>query len=330
MKAFYLLIPLLLPCTIFAQPAEKNKEVEQIIITKKATDDKKLNITVDGDKVTVNGEPGNSANNSTITVIRRKIKDQDVFRDPDSSRINNIIVRRQIALSQPMNKAMLGVSTQKTDQGVEIINATDESAAQKAGLKEGDIITEVDRNKIEAPDDLSKAIKDKNPGDKVTVVYLRNKKQYTAVAELTRWKTPETAWNYEIAPDVNFDLENMMSRSPRIVQGFRFPQNRNDEVIVVGQASMRPKMGVKIQDLEEGAGVKVIDVQKGSDADKAGIKEGDIIKELNGTTITGTDLMSSLVRANRTNSPIKLKIDRNGKIQNIEVIVSKKIKTADL
>ena len=36
---------------------------------------------------------------------------------------------------------MLGVITEKTDEGVKIQDITKESGAEKAGLKEGDIIT---------------------------------------------------------------------------------------------------------------------------------------------------------------------------------------------
>ena len=54
---------------------------------------------------------------------------------------------------------MLGVTTEKADKGVEIQDITKESAAAKAGLKEGDIITKIDDKKIEDPDDLSEAIK---------------------------------------------------------------------------------------------------------------------------------------------------------------------------
>lgn len=51
------------------------------------------------------------------------------------------------------------------------------SAAQIAGLKEGDIILEFNAEKITADNDLTKILQKYNPGDKVTLKVLRDKKE---------------------------------------------------------------------------------------------------------------------------------------------------------
>ncbi|HRO85058.1 MAG TPA: PDZ domain-containing protein [Niabella sp.] len=329
MKSIYYLSLLLLPCNIFAQTTDKNKEAELIIITKKADDNRKLEITVDGAKITVNGKDLSTDKNSNITVRRRKIKDIEAYNALGYGSENFDIAGRQLTLASPPNKAMLGVSTKKTDQGAEVVNVNEESAAGKAGLKEGDIITSVDKNKIETPDDLSKALKDKNPGDKVSVVFLRNQKQNTVVAELTKWQSPDfpmiTVQGFPIEP--NRKITGLYSMpAPGISEGS--PLSRKN-VIVMGRPTT-PRLGIKIQDLESGSGVKVLEVAAGSDADKAGLKQGDIIMEVNGAPINSTDTISAMVASNRSQTPLKLKIERNGKAQNLEVKFSKKIKTADL
>lgn len=231
---------------------------------------------------------------------------------------------------------MLGVVTQKNDLGAEVMNVTEESAAAKAGLKQGDIITEVDNNKIETPDDLSKAVSNKNPGDKITIAYLRNKKQYTAIVELTKWSTPE-GWvtgdgrSFTIPAMPNFDIEEFRGKLGDLQNKQRnFRQYNYDFPNFSYGSPASPTMGIKIQDTETDGGVKIIEVRKGSDAAKAGLAEGDIIKEVNGTTVRNTDTMISAIRANRSNSSVKLKIERGGKTRNIDVIFTKKIKTADL
>ena len=103
------------------------------------------------------------------------------------------------------NHAMLGVTTEKADQGAEIKTVTKESAAEKIGLKEGDIITKIDDKKIENPDDLSAAIKAHKPGDKVTVTYLRDKKEQKATAELTKWKGVNVFGT--TTPGLNFKMD---------------------------------------------------------------------------------------------------------------------------
>lgn len=80
MKSISLLAAFLFAGLLFVQAQEKNKEeAEQIIITKKGTGNEKLNIVIDGDKVTLNGEPVRSDKNSKVTITRRKIKDLSVW-----------------------------------------------------------------------------------------------------------------------------------------------------------------------------------------------------------------------------------------------------------
>ena len=49
----------------------------------------------------------------------------------------------------PMNKAFLGVATKASSEGALIVDVNEGSPAAKAGLKEEDIITQVNKEKIE-------------------------------------------------------------------------------------------------------------------------------------------------------------------------------------
>lgn len=331
MKAHYVLLALLLPTMGFAQNRNQNKEAEQIIITKKGATDGPMNIVIDGDKVTVNGRRVDADKEADITVKRKKIKDLDVYNEEgfqDRGRSFNFNMNGERGLAP--NKAMLGVVTQKTDDGVTVVNVSEESAADKAGLKEGDIITAVDGKKIDAPDELSAAIKDKNPGDKVSIAYKRDGKSYTSQATLTKWKAPDTmdlnrgGGNSFSVPDIDFN--DLMRQLPN-QQG-----NGNRNFRFYGAPAMEsnaPKIGIRIQDLEKGEGVKILDVDKGSDADKAGLKSGDIIREINNQEVNNTDQASRAIRGTRKAS-LEFRISRNGKSQTLTVTQSARIKTADL
>jgi hypothetical protein len=65
-----------------------------------------------------------------------------------------------------------GVLILRGDNGEPAITA--DSAADKAGLKEGDIILEFDGQKIDAENSLAKIVSNYNPGDRITLKILRD------------------------------------------------------------------------------------------------------------------------------------------------------------
>lgn len=67
-----------------------------------------------------------------------------------------------------------------TNNGIYVGQVTDDGAAKAAGLKEGDVITEIDGKKVTRFGELQELLSTHKPGDKVTVKYLRDKKAHTA------------------------------------------------------------------------------------------------------------------------------------------------------
>src|SRR5262245_59413799 len=88
----------------------------------------------------------------------------------------------------------LGVSTERLsnrakdslniDGGARVAAVTPQSPAEKAGLKEGDVILAVDGQKVFSPEDLSEIVGEKESGTDVEINYLRKGKPRTARAEL--------------------------------------------------------------------------------------------------------------------------------------------------
>src|SRR5205823_1639113 len=161
---------LIAPVAIHAQD-EKTKEkektdkkdVEQIIITRKGDKKEKVTVEINGDKITVNGKPIEDMKDGDITVNRHNGSSVYSY----TPRGNNWTWNGEGDMfGENENAAMLGVVTEKVDEGVKITDVTDESGAEKAGLKEDDIITRVDDKKIEDPDDLTKVIRSHKAGEK--------------------------------------------------------------------------------------------------------------------------------------------------------------------
>ncbi|MGM0635654.1 MAG: trypsin-like peptidase domain-containing protein [Bacteroidota bacterium] len=80
------------------------------------------------------------------------------------------------------NKEKLNTTT---SQGFYIADVDKNAGADVAGLKKGDIITEIDGIKIRKYADLVGYINTKNPGEMVEVVYLRNGNKKTTEIELS-------------------------------------------------------------------------------------------------------------------------------------------------
>ena len=91
-----------------------------------------------------------------------------------------------------------------------------------------------------------------------------------------------------------------------------------------------PKLGLSVQDTDDGKGVKVIEVDDESNAKKAGIKEEDIVLEFDGKAVNSTDEIVKVIKESKDKISVMVKLQRAGKIQNIEVKMPRKIKTADL
>ncbi len=303
--------------SVFAQDTkekEKEKEkkdVQQIIITRKGDPNEKTVIEIKGDKVTVNGKDVNELKDEDVNVKVNKIRDVMALRmpmapgpqgwnfdlDSDDDHIS--------LFTEDANRAMLGVMTESDDKGARITSVSKESAAEKAGLKSGDIITKVDDQKVEGSGDVTRIIRKSKPGTKVTITYLRDGKEQKVTTELGKWKG--VRMNTE---NFNFNIPE----PPRIAFSY-------------GGA---PKLGLSVQDTEDGKGVKVLEVEEDSNAAKAGIKEDDIITKVNDEEVNSADEISRQVRANKDKASYRMQILRNGKTQTIEVKVPRKLKTTDL
>jgi serine protease Do len=320
---------LIAPVAIHAQDEKEKgksdkKDVDQIIITRKNADKGKVTVEIDGDKVTVNGKPIEDLKGDDITVNRHKIKDGNrvmAYNSPGGAWSYNWNDDDNFKmLYEDGNTAMLGVVTESEDDGLKITDVTEGSGADKAGLKEDDIITKVDDKKVDDPDDLTKLIRSHKPGDKVNITYLRDKKEQKVTAELGKWKgsdfnalnMPNMDWDV-IAPKT--DVHPKVKIAPG--QYYSFFDNR-------------PKLGLSVQDTEDGKGVKVIDVDNEGNGQKAGVKENDIITAINDKEVNSADEVARIIRESRDKPSVMLKIKRAGKIQNIEVRMPRKLKTADL
>ena len=80
-----------------------------------------------------------------------------------------------------------------TVNGIYVAEVSADGAAAEGGLKEGDVITAVDGKKISKFGELQELLTNHRPGDKISVTYLRDKKQRTATLTLRNIQGTTTA-----------------------------------------------------------------------------------------------------------------------------------------
>jgi len=319
------------------------RETQEIIIRKDGEKEMNLLIEIKGDKVTVNGKPLAEFKDSGIVINKRKMILQGggnklYFNDDNggSQQFNfedafgeNFLKDMEGTSS---NKAFLGVITDGAEGGVVIKEIVKESAAEKAGLKVGDIITKIEEEKITSPDILSDMIGFKNPKDEIKINYKRDGKASTAkvvlgirksnnVKEFT-FKLPKNGRREFNMPQRNAPFTNM--------EGFNEDMMELSQNAVESAFPFRKKIGLKIQDTEDGGSVKVINVEDSSAAAIAGIKKDDLIIEINGKKIENTDDAREELQPGEDKKMYKIKVKRQNAELSFDVKIPRKLKTANL
>lgn len=85
---------------------------------------------------------------------------------------------------QTSSPPFMGVATQQTQNGLQITEVVDNSAAAKAGLQAGDVITEFDGNAVTTPAQLGNAVAQHQVGDQVKVTFTRDGQSKTVTVTL--------------------------------------------------------------------------------------------------------------------------------------------------
>jgi serine protease Do len=112
----------------------------------------------------------------------------------------------------------------KDGEGALITEVDEEEPAYKAGLRAGDVIVEVDKEKIENTEDLISAISGKEEGDKVEIKVLRDRKPQSFTVEVEKGEEQSSVYLKELEklrilpenlPEPNIFWEEKEFRQPQ-------------------------------------------------------------------------------------------------------------------
>ena len=159
-----------------------------------------------------------------------------------------------------------------TMEGIYVAKVTEESAAEEAGLKEGDVIIAIDGKEMNKMADMQEYLAKKRPGDKVTVTYLRDKKKTTK----------------------SLTLKNEQGNTQVV---------KKADLDVLG-GNFRSVTDAQKQQLNIGYGLEVLKVNSGK-LKNAGITKGFIIQRVNDNAVKTIDDLQNIVKdASTSKDPV--------------------------
>jgi len=305
--------------------------------------EERVNVLIDGDKIIINGEevaeddPRINGQGKNRVILKRMIASDKnskgnklIEGKPLDMNIDDVLA---FATPAQNNAAFLGVLSEDNELGAKINEVSKGSPAEKAGLKKDDIITNVNDTKITGPKDLYDAIGKYKPSEKVQISILKDGAKTKLTVELA--KNVPQSFSYT-TPNGGMTIEpNWVPNTPRGrgnngMQRFGFELPQMPELNNIFGNIEKPKLGISVEDVEENEGVKISSVSENSPAAKAGLKEDDIITDVNDKKVKDVDGIKPIIKGATEGTVFKFNITRNGKKTVIEVKIPKKLKTADL
>ncbi|MCX8026867.1 MAG: DegQ family serine endoprotease [Thermodesulfovibrionales bacterium] len=194
------------------------------------------------------------------------------------------VVRGWLGVSiQPITPDLAKQFDIKDGKGVLIGDVIEDSPAEKAGLKRGDVILEIDGKEFSDPSALRNAVAAIPPGKEVNIKILREGKQMNVKVTVS---------------ELPADMQKFSSPTEGLLKGVQV----NDITPEIRRSLSLPK---RI------SGVIITDIAEGSPADGI-LAENDIIMEINRKKINNVKDYTNALGTIKKNQPVLILVYRNG------------------
>ncbi len=174
--------------------------------------------------------------------------------------------------------------------GVIVKTVEKKSAAEKGGIKKGDVIQFFNKKKIRVPNDLIKAVRNNKAGTKAIIKFVRNKKSKTIKVVLN---------------DYNRQFKHKKFNSKRAYLGINMEDMNSD---------FGEYFGVK-----NGEGALIKKVVADTPAEEAELKSGDVIIKIDKMQIKSSSDVSKALSKYKKNDKVKIEFLRHKKKKTVKV-----------
>jgi C-terminal processing protease CtpA/Prc len=182
--------------------------------------------------------------------------------------------------------------------GAIVTSVEKDSAAAKAGIEKGDVIVEFDGTRVRSSVELRRLIRETPAGRTVAIKAIRGGQIRALSAKLEasggrhfNITVPEIHIPSINIPDFNFNFSYVPGRASLGISG--------DDLT----SQLAQYFGVK-----QGKGVLVREVMVGSAAEKAGLKAGDVIVQVDGKAVGGVNELRGVLNDNFTDDQRKVNL----------------------
>jgi serine protease Do len=193
-------------------------------------------------------------------------------------------VMTQLIETGSVTRGMLGVTIQPVTsdlarslgldsvQGALVNDVQEDSPAARAGIKRGDVITGVAGTAVKDGNELRNRVAQSRPGTKLPVELQRNGRSETVTVTVAELKQADAR---------GMQQDNGGTQPDPTGYG-------------IGVRPVSPEQA-RALDIPAGRGVIIVSIDGDGRAAAAGLREGDVIEEVDGTPVTGVDSLRSLL-----------------------------------
>lgn len=213
-------------------------------------------------------------------------------------------IMNQLVQTGKVVRGWLGVSIQELTpelasqfgitetKGVLVSDVMDDSPAKKAGFERADVIVEYDGKPMDSPTHLRNAVAQTPVGKKVTIKFIRDKKPKTV--DLAIAEQPKSM-------SQNGETDGGESATPTGVLSSLEVRDLTQE--------LASRYGLKSSE----RGVVIVRVKSGSTAEELGVREGDIVLEINRQAVASVKVFERIAGKLPKDQAVLLLLKRQGR-----------------
>ena len=183
-----------------------------------------------------------------------------------------------------------------------------DQAADKAGIKAGDVVIKVDGKEVTREQTLSYLVANTAPGSRIPIELMRDGKRMTVSATVGKRPSEEELRSQSFDPDQDPDSDQF-NRPPE-KQG----EGLSEEALGMSVLPLTPQIARQLGAGNDTKGLVVNAVDPSSDAAKKGLRRGDIVLSANYRKVTDINALESAIRSARKSGrdALLLRVQRRG------------------